>query len=180
MVDRVRTLLSVCLVALLICGACGALLTFLLPDFAVPIHRVLSVGPPLRSVTGGIDFIEDGGPDAGAADVISGMRFVIVGALLLGIPLAITARLLARRRQWKADWDLAFLAGSIVQMGSLGFAALLLSSLISDVGLAFVTEMSAVTAFLTANIVFGAIALPWWARLRNATSRAPMRMLPLF
>jgi len=178
MIERLRTVAIVCLMAVLLCTACGALLTFLVPDFAAPVRGVLSVGPPLKSVTDGINFIEDGGPDTGAAEVMSGMRIVILGALLLGMPLAIAAAFLARR-QWDSGWQLAFRAGSIVQMGSLGFAALILAVVISDVGLAFVTEMFPVAAFLLADILMSAIALRWWARLQNgplATDRAfPVR-----
>jgi hypothetical protein len=55
-------------------------------------------------------------------DTVQGMRFVLLGLLLGGVPAAILAALLRRTRangQWSAEWGNVFRAGFVFQLNSL-------------------------------------------------------------
>jgi hypothetical protein len=173
--DRVRTIGLALALAALFSAVCGGALMLLAPNFAPEIERVLVFGPPLQSRDSGMNFIQDGnGNEHVDTEFIAGMRLVIFGVLMLGLPLAVCASTLASRRrsvQWGSSWGSAFQAGFVLQFSCLVLAACAWL-LAATQGFAFilVQESPWLAAFLAVDVLVSALALPSWRLLQNSTT----------
>jgi hypothetical protein len=169
MSDRVRTVAVALILLVLLCAVSGMMASFLVPDFSADVNRVLVAGPPLDSVTRGMNFIEDGGYDSVAYQFAAGLRLALLGLLVVGIPLGICARVLTTGNRWSAfdeQWGSVFQMGFLFQLGSLVIAAAALLLMSFD-GLKGYTRAPIFSLMLAGDVVIGAIALPSWRSLQE-------------
>jgi len=173
--DKVRTIGFVLVLAALSSAVCGAALSLLVPDFAPDIERVLVSGLSVQSRGGGLDLVEDGQASV-LADFLSGMRFVVFGVLVFGLPLALCASTLATRTQsvqWDPSWRTVFQAAFVLQLSCLAFAAcgwLLIASEGTGFVLAFLREAPWIAALLAGDVLASVLALPSWRVLQGSTA----------
>ena len=168
--ERVRAFAVVMVLAVLLCAVAGTMASLLVPDFSADMNRVLVAGPPLDSVTKGLNFIEDGGyPDNAAHHFAAGMRLTLLGLLAVGIPLGICAKVLTTGNRWSSfdpQWGSVFQMGFLFQLGSLVIAAAALLLMSFD-GLQRYKGAPIFSLMLAGDVVIGAIALPSWRSLQE-------------
>ena len=81
--ERVRALAVAVTLMVLLSAVVGSVISLLVPDFAQEIRQVLAAGPPLQSVTSGMNFIEDGDSSSAVDDVGAGMHLALFGMRLV-------------------------------------------------------------------------------------------------
>jgi len=154
---------------MLLCAVAGMMASFLIPDFSADMNRVLVAGPPLDSVTKGMNFIEDGGYDGGAYAFAAGIRIALLGLLAVGIPLGIVAKVLTTGNRWSAfdqQWGSVFQIGFLFQLGSLLLAGVTLLLMSLD-GVRAYRGAPLFSLMLAGDVVVGAIALTSWRSLQE-------------
>lgn len=173
MSERIRIWTAAGTVALLSCIVAGVMALFLLPDFSADVNRVFAIGPPLGGVSGGMDFISDGGPgNFGVYDFAHGIRLAVLGLLAIGIPLGICGRAVRAGNRWPAldqQWGVVFQFGFVFQLASVvpAAAGLLLMSFDGAGGYAAAPFFS---LMLAGDVFIGAFALISWRELQERST----------
>jgi hypothetical protein len=168
--ERARAWAAAVVVLMVVCAAAGMIGSLLAPDFSADINRVFVAGPPLDSVTKGMNFIEDGGYyDSSAYHFAAGIRLALLGLFWVGIPLGISAKVLSTGNRWSSfdqQWGSVFQTAFLFQLGSLviAVAALLLMSF--D-GLQRYKNAPLFSLMLIGDVAIGVIALPSWRALQE-------------
>lgn len=177
MSERVRGWAVGLFLLVVLCAVAGTMASLLVPDFSADINRVLVAGPPLDSVTRGMNFIEDGGYyDSAAYHFAAGGRLALLGLWAVGIPLGICAKVLTtgnRGPLFDQQWGSAFQMGFVFQLGSLVIAAAALLLMSFD-GLQRYKGAPIFSLMLAGDVVIGAIALPSWRSLQERRRRVAL------
>ena len=168
--ERVRAWAVALFLLVVLCAVAGTMASLLVPDFSADVNRVLVAGPPLDSVTRGLNFIEDGGYyDSAAYHFAAGGRLALLGVLAVGIPLGICAKVLTTGNRWSSfdqRWGGVFQMEFVFQLGSLVIAAAAVLLMSFD-GLKRYSDAPILTLMLAGDVVIGAIALPAWRSLQE-------------
>ena len=170
MSERIRAGAVALVVLVVFCAAAGVIASLLVPDFGADMKRVLVAGPPLTSVSKGMNFIEDGGYyDSASYHFAEGMRLALLGILVGGIPLGICAKTLTTGQRWSSfdqQWGSIFQMGFLFQLASVVFAAAALLLMSFD-GLEGYTGAPIFSLMLLGDVVIGGMALPAWRSLQE-------------
>jgi hypothetical protein len=173
--ERVRALAAIAIVVVLLSVVAGTVVSLLAPDVERDISRVLIAGPPLQSVTTGMNFIEDGGNDSVISDFAAGIRLALFGLLAVGIPLGLCAKALTTGDRWSRlddQWGRVFQIGFVLQLVSLVLAAGTLLVYATD-GLDRFKSVPIFAVLLAGDVVIGGMALPSWRSLQERRGHPP-------